>query len=136
MTKKKGSILSPLNLLFNIEADKNLFVFRNIFFKPEINKYKIYLISLKQNKILQHYDIYSNTTNIIEIDKKFIQEDVFFFTDKIIGIPLYLSLKDNHLSLEHTHPPHHYILSEDKFKIVNRMKNKFKEIVDEQIIKK
>lgn len=136
MTKKKGSILSPLNLLFNIEADRNLFIFRNIFFKPEINKYKIYLISLKQNKILQHYDIYSNTTNIIEIDKKFIKEDVFFFTDKIIGIPLYLSLKDNHLSLEHTHPPHHYILSEDKFKIVNRMKNKFKEIVDEQIIKK
>lgn len=136
MTKKNGSILSPLSLLFNTEADKNIFVFRNIFFKPEINKYNIYLISLKQNKILQHYDVYSNTTNIIEIDKKFLQEDIFFFTDKIIGIPLYLSLKDNHLSLEHTHPPHHYILSEDKFKIVNRIKNKFKEIVDAQTFKK
>ena len=128
--------MSPLHSLFNKDADKNLFIFRNIFFKPEINKYNLYLISLNENKILKQYDVFSNTTNIIEIDKKFICDDVFVFTEGLLGIPLYLSLKNNHLSLEHTHPPHHYIISEDRFKIVSNIKNRFKKIINEKNLKK
>ena len=136
MTKKEGNILSPLNSLFNTDADENLLVFRNISFKPEIKKFYLYLISLNENKVLNKYDIYSNTTNFFEIDKKFIKQDVFIFTVGLIGIPLYLSIKKNHLSFEHTHPPHHYILSNDRFKIISNLKKKFKKIVDENAFKK
>ena len=136
MATKNGNILSPLHSLFIKDADKNILIFRNIFFKPEIKKFNLYIVSLYEKKILNKYIIYSNTTNFIEIDKKFIKEDVFIFASGIIGIPLYLSIKKNHLTFEHTHPPHHYILSEDRFKIINILKNKFKQIIDEENFKK
>ena len=135
MTTKNGNILSSLHSLFNIDADNNILIFRNISFKPKINKFNLFLISLNENKILNKYEILSNTTNFFEIDKKFIKKDTFIFTEQLIGIPLYLSIKKGHLSLEHTHPPHHYILSNDRFKIVSNLKKKFKKIVDENAFK-
>ena len=32
--------------------------------------------------------------------------------------------------MEHTHPPHHYILSQDRFNLVRNLKDKFKKIVE------
>ena len=46
-----------------------------------------------------------------------------------IGIPIFCSIKNKHISLEHTHPPHTYIMSEDKFKIVSELKKEFSEII-------
>ena len=40
-----------------------------------------------------------------------------------------VSIKNNHISFEHTHPPHHYILSEDRYKTVANIKNEFKKII-------
>ena len=39
-------------------------------------------------------------------------------------------MKNNFLSLEHTHPPHEYILSEDKFITVNNLKKELNEIIN------
>ena len=58
-----------------------------------------------------------------------LHEEIYFFTKNYTGIPVYLSSRDKHLSFEHTHPPHEYILSEDKFKIVANFKKEFYEII-------
>ena len=54
---------------------------------------------------------------------------MFFITKGFLGIPIYLSLKDGHLSLEHSHPPHEYILGKNKFKKVSELKKELNEIV-------
>jgi hypothetical protein len=51
------------------------------------------------------------------------------FSKKYIGIPIYVSSKKNHLSIEHTHPPHDYILGKDKFATVGRLKKEINEII-------
>ena len=48
------------------------------------------------------------------------------------GIPIFLSENKGHMSLEHTHPPYHYILGETNFQIANKLKNK----IYEKIFKK
>ena len=71
----------------------------------------------------------TNFTNKIEIDKEFLLDDIFFFSEKILGIPLYVSIKNNHLSFEHTHPLHHYLLGENKFQIISNLKDNIKKII-------
>lgn len=50
MTTKTGNILSPINLLLNKNADKNIIFFKNIFYKPQVNKSKLYFINFKKKK--------------------------------------------------------------------------------------
>ena len=51
-------------------------------------------------------------------------------TDKYIGVPMYVSVKNNFLSFEHTHPPHEYIVGEKKFvKVANLKRNKMKLLI-------
>ena len=52
--------------------------------------------------------------------------------EKYLGIPTFLTIKNNHLSFEHTHPPHEYILNKEKFKIVADLKNKFNDIINKE----
>ena len=66
---------------------------------------------------------------MIEVDERYINKDVYLCSEKLLGIPIFLSIKDKHLSLEHTHPPHHYILSDDKFTAIKKFKNKIKDIL-------
>jgi hypothetical protein len=74
----------------------------------------------------------TNNTNIIDIDKDLIKPEIFFFTVKYLGIPIFLSLKKKHLSFEHTHPPHSYIYSENKFELISKIKKEFNEIVNKK----
>ena len=67
--------------------------------------------------------------NEIIVEKEFIKPEVFLFTDKYIGIPIFCSIKDKHISLEHTHPPHEYLMNNDRFRIVNELKKEFREII-------
>ena len=60
------------------------------------------------------------------IDNQLMKEEYYIFSKNFIGIPIYVSIHDNAISMEHTHPPHHYIISNDKFKIVNKLKKKNK----------
>jgi hypothetical protein len=129
MTTKNGSILSPVSILTNINSDYNKVFIKNIFHLPIIEKFKIYFIDIKNKKILKEEEIISNYTNEINIEKNFINENVYIFSKKYIGIPIYVSSKKNHLSIEHTHPPHDYILGKDKFTTVNKLKLEINEII-------
>ena len=129
MTTKNGSILSPVSILTNINSDYNKVFIKNIFHLPIIEKFKIYFIDIKNKKILKEEEIISNYTNEINIEKNFINENVYIFSKKYIGIPIYVSSKNNHLSIEHTHPPHDYILGKDKFTTINKLKFEINEII-------
>ena len=48
---------------------------------------------------------------------------------KIFRIPIFISVNENHVSMEHTHPPHHYILSEDRYKTISKLKEEIKNII-------
>lgn len=130
MIAKKGTILSSVSSIANPDADKNYILIRNIFEKPIEEIYKAYLVNYKTKKIEETYEIKTNNSNCIEINKKLIKPEIFLITSEYLGIPIYVSMKNNFLSLEHTHPPHEYILSEDKFITVNNLKKELNEIIN------
>lgn len=130
MIKKKGSILSSVSVLANKEADKNFLIFRNIFIDPIHDEIELYFINIQSKKILQKKTAQTNKSNIIEIEKEFIHPEVYILSRNYTGIPIYLSEKNGHLSFEHTHPPHEYIMSENKFNLVNKLKYEAIEIIN------
>ncbi len=129
MITKKGNVLSPISSLLNINADHNFLIFKNIYYKPVIQNFCIYIVNIKTKKVLETIMAKSNNTNIINIEKEFIHSENFIFTKDFLGIPIYVSIKDKHLSMEHTHPPHEYILSDDKFYRVSLLKKKINEFI-------
>ena len=129
MTIKKGSILSSLSSLCNRDADKNIIFLKNIYELPIQDEFGIFFVNLKTKKILKKIVGITNFLNEIVVEKEFIHPEVFLFTDKYVGIPIFCSIKDKHISLEHTHPPHTYILSKDRFRIVNELKKEFRAII-------
>ena len=134
MCNKVGDILSPLSTLLNINAEQNFIIFRNISTKPLIKSFRYFFICKKTKKILHQGKIWSNYSNKINVYKEFIQDSVYFFSESLIGIPIYVSIKDGHVSMEHTHPPHQYILSADKFKVINNLKKEFKKILEDNLV--
>lgn len=129
MTIKKGSILSSLSILCNRDADKNIIFLKNIYELPIQDEFGIFFVNLKTKKILKKIVGITNFLNEIVVEKEFIQPEVFLFTDNYLGVPIFCSIKDKHISLEHTHPPHEYIIGKDRFKIVNELKKEFREII-------
>ena len=67
-------------------------------------------------------------TNFIEIQNDLLKPNIYLSTQEFLGIPIYLSIKNRHLSLEHTHPPHEYFFGENKYKNVKILKGKINEI--------
>ena len=130
MVIKNGSILSPLSSLCNKSADKNIIFFKNIFELPIQEEFGIYFVNYKTKKVLKKIVGLTNFLNEIIVEKIYIQPEVFLFTDNYLGIPIYCSIKGKHISLEHTHPPHEYIASNDRFKVVNELKKEFSEIIN------
>ena len=88
-----------------------------------------FLLILKKKKILFKKTLCTNSSNQIFVDKNFINKNVYFYAKGYLGIPIFLSIKNNHLSFEHTHPPHLYILSDNKYKIVSELKKRIDEII-------
>jgi len=130
MIKKRGTILSSISSLANSDAEKNYIIIKNIFEKPIVEIFKAYLVNLKTKKIENSFEIKTNYTNCIEINKKLIKPEIFLATKEYLGIPIYVSLRNNYLSFEHTHPPHEYILSKDKFIKVSEIKKEINEIIN------
>lgn len=128
MVGKKGTILTPISTLLNKGADKNILIFRNIFFKPFKKKFVANFVDIKQKKIIKEISFFTNTTNFFEIDDKYLNPNVYLSTQEFIGVPIYLSIKNKHLSLEHTHPPHEYFFGKNKFKNVKMLKDRINEI--------
>ena len=130
MISKKGSILSSLSLLTNKFADKNILLLKNIYKKPSNESFYVYFINYKLNKIVHKEKIYTNQTNFIDLPVEFLNNEMYLFTDEYLCVPLYISIKNNNISFEHTHPPHEYILSEDRYIKITDLKKKFNEIIN------
>ena len=128
MINKNGTILTPISTLLNINADKNYLIFKNIFFKPLQKKFPASFIDIKEKKVLKEISFYTNMTNFIEIQNDLLKPNIYLSTQEFLGIPIYLSIKNKHLSLEHTHPPHEYFFGENKYKNVKILKGKINEI--------
>jgi len=130
MTKKKGLIISQINSLANTDAQRNYLIFRNIYYLPIEQNFNGYFINYKNKKIVDKFQLKTNRTNIIEISSSLIKPEIFFTTNEYLGVPIYLSEKKGHLSFEHTHPPHEYILGKNKFEIISNLKKEIYEIIN------
>lgn len=129
MITKKGSILSSVNSIANKDADKNYIFIRNIFEDPINTKFEAYLVNVKNKSIEETIEIKTNFTNSFEIKTSLIKPEIFLVTKNYLGVPMYVSVHDKHISFEHTHPPHEYILSQNKFKIIKDIKSEINEII-------
>lgn len=130
MLGKSGTIFSSIHSLTNKDAEENFIIFRNVCEDPIEEDFKAYFLDYKKKVIEKEIILKTNNTNIININKDLIKPEMFFVSKKYLGIPMYLSLKENHLSFEHTHPPHSYIYSENKFEIIKNIKNEINEIIN------
>ena len=83
MVTKKGSIISSLNSLTNIDADINQVFIKNIYEYPVFRSFMLYFVDIEKNKVVFKKDIKTNTTNIINIRKEFIKSDIFLFTKRL-----------------------------------------------------
>jgi hypothetical protein len=129
MIQKKGNILSSINSLCNLVADENFLFFRNIYELPIHEEFEILIINIKNKKIIKKFKAFTNMTNKIIISKEFIAPNIYLFSKSYIGIPIYMSIQNNHISLEHTHPPHEYILSSDRYKTISKKKKNINDFV-------
>ena len=134
MITKNGSILSPINSLLNSDADKNYVLIKNIYEKPIIENFKVYFVNYKTKSIEERFDIKTNYINCVEINSKLIKPEIFLFTEKYLGIPMYISIKNKFLSFEHTHPPHEYILGDNKYLKISNLKKEINEIIHKKNI--
>ena len=129
MVSKIGSILSPLSSLSNKFADYNKVFLTNIYEKPIKETFELFFVDIVSKRIVLKKELCTNSVNEINIEKNLIKSSIFIFTKKYIGIPVFISSKNNHLSCEHTHPPHDYILSNDKFLKISELKKEVNEII-------
>ena len=129
MVEKKGNVLSSINSLANSEADINRIYFRNIYEFPINKEFYVYIVDIYKKEIIAKKLAFTNKTNEIEIEHNYIKPNIYLFSTEYIGIPIYVSISNKHVSMEHTHPPHEYILSNDKFKVVSNKKKEIYEII-------
>jgi hypothetical protein len=129
MIKKRGTILSSVYSIANQDADKNYIFIKNIYVEPIYDSFKAYIVNIKNKKIEETISVKTNYTNSFELNKLLIKPEIFLVTSNYIGIPMYVSVKNKHVSFEHTHPPHEYILSNDKFEKISKIKKKINEII-------
>lgn len=129
MINKNGNILSPISTLLNYAADKNYLIFKNIYFKPINRFFSAFIIDIIERKIIEEIKFTTNKTNFFEIKKEYLKPEIYISTKEFIGIPIYLSVKNNHISFEHTHPPHEYFFGKNKFKNVRLLKERINEIL-------
>ena len=130
MIAKKGTLLSSVNSIANKEAEKNFIFIRNIYEKPINEKYFAYIVDVKKKKVEEKIEIQTNYTNSFELNKSLIKPEMFLITDKYLGIPMFVSIDQKHVSFEHTQPPHEYILGKNKFKKISELKKEINEIVN------
>ena len=130
MSNKKGSVISSVFALTNKYADNNFVVFRNVFHKPIEIPFSIFIVDMKDKVVLDKFIAITNQTTLIELNDKNLGSDCYLVSEDYLGIPQYLSQKNNHLSLEHTHPPHAYILSNDRFEKINLLKKNALKIIN------
>jgi hypothetical protein len=130
MINKRGTILSSVCSIANKYAQKNYIFIKNIFTNPVNENFNVYLVDVLKKKIEEKITIRTNYTSSFELAKFLIKPEIFLVTEKYLGIPMYVSVDNKHVSFEHTHPPHEYILSDNKFKKVSDLKKEINEIIN------
>ena len=130
MIGKNGNILTPTSSIANKHLDKNYLIFKNIYKEPIQDKFYICFVDIKNKKLLEKVEMRTNYSNFLPIDKRLINPEIYIISDNFLGIPVFLSEHNNHLSLEHTHPPHTYILSDNKFEKISKLKKEIYEIIN------
>ena len=130
MMVKKGNILSSASTILNKHVDKNYLIFRNIYQDPIHDNFFVYFIDIKNKKILEKIMVKTNYSNFLSINKSLIKPEIYIMTENFLGIPIFLSEHNGHLSFEHTHPPHEYFLSKNKFEQVSKLKKEIYEIIN------
>ena len=130
MTEKRGTILSSVSSIANKDADINYIFVKNIFTEPLCENFNAYLVDIVKRKIEEKIILKTNYTNSFELNKKLIKPEIFLVTENYLGIPMYVSVRNKHVSFEHTHPPHEYILSNNKFKKISDLKREINEIIN------
>ena len=135
LSLKTGNVLSPVSTLLNRSADKNIIFFKNIYFKPVKKEFFIYFVDVNKKKILHKVKAFTNQTNQINVESELIQSQNYIFSDGYLGIPIYVCIKNDHLSMEHTHPPHLYIWGYDKFEKIEKIKKEINEIINKKVSK-
>ena len=128
MVQKKGQILSPVYPLLNKDANENYIFLKNIYKQPIQTQFKVYFVDIKKNIVVEEIGCITNKTNKITISNKLIDPNIYLITDSFLGIPIFCSILNGFMSLEHTHPPHLYILSKDRFEIIKKLKGKIFDI--------
>ena len=98
MVTKKGSILSPISSLCNKRADKNILLLKNIYELPINDNFAVFFVNIKTKRVLKKIEVKTNFLNEIIIEKEFIKPEVFLFTDKYIGVPIFCSIKASNSS--------------------------------------
>lgn len=131
MIVKKGTILSPIYSLANKNAERNFIFIRNIYEEPIYEKFEAYLVNIKNRRIEETIELTTNSSISFELKKSLINPHIFLVTKDYLGIPMYVSTNQGHISFEHTHPPHEYILSQNKYKKVSEIKNEINEIINQ-----
>lgn len=129
MVPKKGSIVSAINSLSDPQADKNYILIKNIFAEPIEENFKGYLVDYNKKRIEEEFNLKTNYLNCIEVNNKLIKPDIFFVTKNYLGVPMYVSIKNEFISFEHTHPPHEYVLSDNRYTKISEFKKKINEII-------
>lgn len=130
MVTKKGTILSSVSSIANNDAQNNYIFIKNIFTDPVSKNFDAYLVDISKKKIEEKITIKTNYTNSFKLTKSLIKPEIFLVTKDYLGIPMYVSVDNKHVSFEHTHPPHEYILSKNKFKKITDLKMEINEIIN------
>jgi hypothetical protein len=134
MVNRKGSLITT-SILSNYKALRNIIFIKNIYLKPEKNKFPLYVVDLKLKTVLKKYILFTNSTNAIEIDFDLDNNNIYFVSKDYLGIPIYLSEGDNgQLSFEHTHPPLENIAGAYRYENITNYRKKLIEIVNKSIL--
>ena len=123
LSLKTGNVLSPVSTLLNRSADKNIIFFKNIYFKPVKKEFFIYFVDVNKKKILHKVKAFTNQTNQINVESELIQSQNYIFSDGYLGIPIYVCIKNDHLSMEHT------------FEKIEKIKKEINEIINKKVSK-
>lgn len=132
LISKNRPIMSSIFSLLDDENDINYLCFKNISLNASKKSDYLYIVDVNSSCVLDKKKIFSNFSNFIEINKKFIKPNVYIVSKFLSGIPIYIGVKNGHLSMEHTHPPHLYIWSNKHKKNISLLKEKLLRIIDKE----
>lgn len=130
MILKKGNILTPTSAISNKNANNNYLILRNIYYKPIQEVFYAYFVDIKNKRILEKTELKTNFSNFLKIPNTLIRPEIYIISDKFLGVPIFLSEHNGHVSFEHTHPPHEYFLGKNKFELVSKLKKEIYEIIN------